>query len=156
MISEMGTGKYVCAGTDNKNVRLFENYNYTVYVPHNDSIRFLIDSFIAQSSIYKLCSAVAKLASPVVSSATEYAANDAALVIAGISWELTNCAIGIISFALKWVSANGMQAPTVSTNMWHLNYRRRTLAFAFPVPARSEQCSSGESAGPPAWCRPVP
>lgn len=44
MISEMGTGKYVCAGTDNKNVRLFENYNYTVYVPHNDSIRFLIDN----------------------------------------------------------------------------------------------------------------
>ena len=48
----------------------------------------------------------------------EYAANDAALVIAGISWVSTNCAIGIISFALNWVSANGMQAPTVSTNKW--------------------------------------
>ena len=65
---------------------------------------------------------MAKLASPVVKSATEYAANDAALVIAGISWVLTNCAIGIISFALKWVSANGMQAPTVSTNMWRVSF----------------------------------
>ena len=82
------------------------------------SILFLIDSLITQSSICQLCSAVAKLASLVVSSATEYAANDAAFVIAGISWVLASCAIGIISFALIWVSANGMQAPTVSTNKW--------------------------------------
>lgn len=45
MISTMSNNKYACAGvaTDNKNVRLFENYNYTVYVPTNESIRTLIE-----------------------------------------------------------------------------------------------------------------
>lgn len=31
------------AGNDNKNIRLFSNYNYTVYVPTNESIQKLID-----------------------------------------------------------------------------------------------------------------
>lgn len=47
MIQTMGQGdKYACAGvsTGNNNVRLFENYNYTVYVPTNDAIRELIAS----------------------------------------------------------------------------------------------------------------
>ena len=47
MIQTMGQGdKYACAGvsTGNNNVRLFENYNYTVYVPTNKAIRELIAS----------------------------------------------------------------------------------------------------------------
>ena len=45
MIQTMGQGdKYACAGvaTGNNNIRLFENYNYTVYVPTNEAIRDLI------------------------------------------------------------------------------------------------------------------
>ncbi len=44
MISVMG--KYACTGQDanNKNVRLFDNYNYTVYAPSNEAIRALADS----------------------------------------------------------------------------------------------------------------
>lgn len=47
MIQTMGQdGKYVCVGasTGNSNVRLFENYNYTVYVPTNEAIRDLVDN----------------------------------------------------------------------------------------------------------------
>lgn len=47
MISVMGSGdKYACAGValGNNNVRLFENYNYTVYVPTNQAIRELIEN----------------------------------------------------------------------------------------------------------------
>lgn len=46
MISTMGSGnKYACGGvaTGNMNVRLFENYNYTVYAPTNAAIRDLIE-----------------------------------------------------------------------------------------------------------------
>lgn len=45
LVSSTGTTtKYTCANpTDNNNVRLFENYNYTVYVPTNEAIRDLID-----------------------------------------------------------------------------------------------------------------
>lgn len=43
-------GSYVCANHDNeanKNIRLFDNYNYTVYVPTNESIRKMIaDGFL--------------------------------------------------------------------------------------------------------------
>lgn len=38
-------GKYDCANKiDNFNVSLFDNYNYTVYVPTNESIRAMIDA----------------------------------------------------------------------------------------------------------------
>lgn len=40
-------GSYVCVNSDNdanKNIRLFDNYNYTVYVPTNEAIRKLIAS----------------------------------------------------------------------------------------------------------------
>ena len=40
-------GSYVCVNHDNdanKNIRLFDNYNYTVYVPTNEAIRNLITS----------------------------------------------------------------------------------------------------------------
>lgn len=45
LISAMGT-KYACAGqdTENKNVRLFDNYHYTVYAPTNKAIQALADS----------------------------------------------------------------------------------------------------------------
>ena len=45
LISAMGT-KYACAGQDseNKNVRLFDNYHYTVYAPTNEAILALADS----------------------------------------------------------------------------------------------------------------
>lgn len=45
MIQTMSNNKYACAGvaTGNYNVRLFENYNYTVYVPTNEAIRDLIE-----------------------------------------------------------------------------------------------------------------
>lgn len=44
-ISAMGSGgKYTCANSaENFNMRLFENYNYTVYVPTNETIRDLIN-----------------------------------------------------------------------------------------------------------------
>lgn len=45
MIQTMGQeGKYACAGvsTGNNNMRLFENYNYTVYVPSNEAIQELV------------------------------------------------------------------------------------------------------------------
>jgi hypothetical protein len=61
---------------------------------------------------------VAKLASPVVKSATEYAANDAALVSTEIKLLSTKCVIGIISFALEFVSVYWTQAATASTNEW--------------------------------------
>ncbi|MBQ0056373.1 MAG: hypothetical protein KBT20_01840 [Bacteroidales bacterium] len=44
--SETGsTTKYACVNSDNgnKNIRLFDNYNYTVYVPTDDAIQQLID-----------------------------------------------------------------------------------------------------------------
>lgn len=45
LVSQTGSGtKLYCANDQsNKNIRLFENYNYTVYVPTNESIQKLID-----------------------------------------------------------------------------------------------------------------
>ena len=46
MINEMGTNtKYSCVNpSDNNNISLFANYNYTVFVPTNEAIKALIDS----------------------------------------------------------------------------------------------------------------
>lgn len=48
LINTMGSSTtYTCANSDaNFNVRLFENYNYTVYVPTNETIRRLIETGI--------------------------------------------------------------------------------------------------------------
>ena len=45
LVNETTTGtKYSCANdADNKNIRLFDNYNYTVYVPSDTSVQRLID-----------------------------------------------------------------------------------------------------------------
>lgn len=45
LASETGSGtKYYCANDQsNKNIRLFDNYNYTVYVPADSSIQNMID-----------------------------------------------------------------------------------------------------------------
>lgn len=61
LISNM-SNKYNCAGSTNGNLnmRLFQNYNYTVYIPTNEAIRDLIDrgllptwdDFDAQYEIY--------------------------------------------------------------------------------------------------------
>lgn len=47
LINKMGSDKY-CAGyeKENKNVRLFDNYNYNVYVPTNDALQQYIDAGI--------------------------------------------------------------------------------------------------------------
>lgn len=39
-------GSYECAGTDNYNIKSFESYNYTVYVPTNDVIEALKTSHV--------------------------------------------------------------------------------------------------------------
>lgn len=46
LVSMIGTGtKYYCVNDEtNKNIRLFDNYNYTVYVPTNAAIQKLIDN----------------------------------------------------------------------------------------------------------------
>ena len=50
-------GKYLCANADNDanmNIRLFDNYNYTVYVPTNEAIRKLInDGFLPTWADYE-------------------------------------------------------------------------------------------------------
>lgn len=38
------SGSYDCGGSDNKNINIFDSYNYTVYVPTNNAIQALIDS----------------------------------------------------------------------------------------------------------------
>lgn len=43
LTSSSGTYTCVNAANENKNIRLFDKYNYTVYVPTNESIRQLID-----------------------------------------------------------------------------------------------------------------
>ncbi len=45
LVSETGSGtKYYCANDQtNKNMRLFDNYNYTVYVPADSSVQNMID-----------------------------------------------------------------------------------------------------------------
>ena len=45
LVSSISKDKYSCPGaaTGNLNMRLFDNYNYTVYVPKNEAIQKLID-----------------------------------------------------------------------------------------------------------------
>lgn len=62
MLNQLGTQYYCPNKADNYNMGLFDNYNYTVYVPTNASIRQLIDDgvlptwadFEEQDSIYKV------------------------------------------------------------------------------------------------------